>query len=226
MSKTLINFLHYSELPTKNELENKISEFGYNFKFVSEFEKFDNLHQIDSIECKLNGQQTFVQIRHSPAIEVLANLPDLKKELPHKDCGISFPFRLDKIVCTSMHIISLGLIEPCQSNVLHAHDKILYTRGILNQNISNSLKYNDVKRHKNSKNNLINSLKADKKRKKRNENVKIFIIWGILFLITLFMNKRIISWVTPLILFNLIITPSQMYSQRRKNSKNKGEILK
>jgi hypothetical protein len=70
----------------------------------------------------------------------------------------------------------------------------------------------------NSKDTLINSLKTDKKRKK-NENIKIFIIWGILFLVTLIMNGRIISWATPLILFILIITPNQINLQRRKNLK-------
>jgi hypothetical protein len=226
MFKTLINFLHYSELPTKNELENKISEFGYNFKFVSEFEKFDNLNQIDSIECKLNEQQTFVQIHHSPAIEVLAEITDLKEELTNKDCAISFPLSSDKIVCASMHIISLGLIELCQSNVLHAHDRVFYTRETLIQNISNSLKYNGVEMHNNSKNTLLNGLKSDKKRKKRNENIKIFMIWGILFFVTLFMKNGIISWTTPLILFILIITPNQIYSQKRKILENKEKILK
>jgi hypothetical protein len=218
MSKTLINFLQYSELPSKNELENKISEFGYNFKFISEFEKFDNLNQIDSIECKLNGHQTFVQIHHNPAIEDLTNITYLKEELINKDCAISFPFSPVKIVCASMHIISLGLIELCQSNVLHAHDRIFYTRETLIQNISNSLKCNVVERHNNSKNTLLDGLKSNKK---RNENIKIFIIWGILFLVTLFMNGGIISWATPLILFILIITPNQINLQRRKNLKNK-----
>jgi hypothetical protein len=226
MSKTLINFLQYSEFPTKNELENKINEFGYNFKFVSEFEKFDNLNKKDSIECKINREQTSVQIRRNPEIEALKNLTDLKEGLFNKDCGISFLFRLGKIVYTAMHIISLGLIELCQSNVLHTHYKIFFTREMLIQNISNSLKYDGVETSNNSKHTLINSLKSDKKRKKRNDNIKIFIIWGILFLVTLFMNRGIISWTTPLILFILIITPNQINLQRRKKLKNKDEILK
>jgi hypothetical protein len=221
MSKTLINFLDYSELPTKNELENKISEFVYNFKFVSEFEKFDNLNQINFIEFKLNGQKAFVQIHHSPELNVPTNLPDLKKELPYKDYGISFPLSLN-----SMHIISLGRIELCPSSILHAPDKIFFTREMLIQNISNSLKYNGVERHNKSKYNLMNSLKSDKKRNKRNENIKIFIVWGILFLATFFMKNGIISWTTPLILFILITTPNQIYSQKRKILENKDEILK
>jgi hypothetical protein len=140
MSRTLINFPQCSELQTKNELENKISKFCYNFKFVSEFEKFANLNQIDFIECKLSGQQIFVQIRHSPETEIIANLTDLKIELLNKDYDISFLFRLEKIVCTSMHIILLELIDRCQSNVLQTHDKIIYTFQTLIQNISNSLK--------------------------------------------------------------------------------------
>jgi hypothetical protein len=221
MSKTLINFLHYSELPTKNELENKISAFVYNFNFGAEFEKFDNLNQINFTEFKLNGQKAFVQIYRSPETNVLANLPDLKKELPNKDCDISF-----SLSSNSMHIISRERIELYASLVLHAPNKIFFTREILIQNISNSFKYNSLERHNKSKDNLINTLKSDKKRKKRNENVKIFIIWGILFLVTFFMKNGINSWTTPLLLFILIMTPSQMHSQRGKNSKNKDEILK
>jgi hypothetical protein len=226
MSKTLINFLQYSELPTKNELENKIRAFGYNFKFVSEFEKFDNLNQIDFIECKLNGQQVFVQIHHSPAIEILANITYLKEELTHKDCAISFPFSSNKIVHASVHIISLGLIELCQSKALYAHERIFYTREMLIKNISNLYKSNVVEKYNNPKNTLLNSFKSDKKRKNRNENIKIFIVWGILFLVTLFMKKGIISWATPLILFILITTPNQIYAQKRKSLKNKDETLK
>jgi hypothetical protein len=98
------------------------------------------LIKIDFIECKLSGQQTFVQIRHSPETEIIANLTDLKIELLNKDYNISFLFRLEKIVCTSMHIILLELIDRCQSNVLQTHDKIIYTFQTLIQNISNSLK--------------------------------------------------------------------------------------
>jgi hypothetical protein len=97
MSKTLINALQYIEPPSKKELVNKISAFGYNFKFISEFKQFDNLDQIESIECKLNGHQTFVQIHHNTAIEDLTNITYLKKELIHKDCAISFLFRPVKL---------------------------------------------------------------------------------------------------------------------------------
>ena len=216
MSKTLINFLQFSELPSKKELENKISEFGYNFKFISEFEKFDNLNQIDAIECKLNGHQIFIQIHQNSTKELLTNITYLKEELTHKDCAISFPFSPIKNICASMHIISLGLIELCQSNVLHAHDRMFYSRETLIQNISSSLKYSVVERHNNSKNTLLDGLKSSKK---RNENIKIFIVWASLFLVTLFMNGGIISWATPFSLFILITTQNQIYLQRRKRFK-------
>ena len=54
MSMTLINFVQKNKLPTKIELENRIKELGYNFKFLTDFDKFENLNKIDSIDCLLN----------------------------------------------------------------------------------------------------------------------------------------------------------------------------
>ena len=217
MSLTLINFLQYSELPTKIELENKINEFGYNFKFVSKFEQFDNLNQIDSIECELNGQQTVVKIHHNLATEILANLSYPLEKMQSKDFGISFPFCSDKTARASMLIISLGLTELCQSIVLDADEKKFYTREMLITNISNSLKYNALETLSNPRNNLFKLFKFDQKNERRNENIKIFILWGILFLVTLFMKKGIISWTIPTMLFILSVTTNQIYLQRIKN---------
>jgi hypothetical protein len=217
MSATLINFIQYSELPTKIELENKINEFDYNFKFISEFEKFDNLNKIDSIKCELNGQQTFVKMHQNFATEIISNLPYLKEELQHKDFGISFVFSSDNTVCTSLHIISLGLAELCQSIVLHTDEKKFYTKEMLIKNISNSLKYNEEEVYKELNNTFSTKLKSDEKKEKRNENIKIFILWGILFLVTLCTQKGIISWTIPTVLFFLIFTTHQIYAQKIKN---------
>ena len=84
MSMTLINFVQKDKLPTKIELENKIYELGYDFKFLTKFEKFDNLNQIDSIDCVLNGNQTFVEIYFNPATEILSDFPNLKNNLSDK----------------------------------------------------------------------------------------------------------------------------------------------
>lgn len=84
MSMTLINFVQKDKLPRQNELENKIRELGYNFKFLTDFVKFENLNQIDSIDCERNGNQTFVEIYLNPG-EILTDYPGLKKDLSDKD---------------------------------------------------------------------------------------------------------------------------------------------
>ncbi|QXP78669.1 MULTISPECIES: hypothetical protein [Winogradskyella] len=94
---TLINFVQKDNLPTKIELENKIKELGYEFRFLTEFEQFENLNQIDSIDCELNGNETFVEIYLNPANEILSDFPHLKKDLKDKDFAISFTFGSDEL---------------------------------------------------------------------------------------------------------------------------------
>jgi hypothetical protein len=118
MSMTLINFVQKDKLPTKIELENKIKELGYDFKFLTDFVRFDNLNQIDTIDCKLNGTKTFLEIYINPATEILSDFPDLKEQLTDKDFGISFTFGSDELVSACINVISIGVIDLSKSIVL------------------------------------------------------------------------------------------------------------
>lgn len=221
MSMTLINFVQNAKLPTKNELENKIKELGYNFKFLSDFEKFDAINKMDSIACELNGIQTFVQMHQNPAKEILSNLPNLKEDVSNKDLAISFTVSSDEAVKSSIHIISIGLIDLSQSIVLQSNDKIFYSREMLLQDTSNSFKYNGTETSSIPKKAFAKSLKSGqkKKREKKIENIKTFTLWGILFLGTILIQKGIITWTVPIVLFILVITLKQIDLGKRKKSK-------
>ena len=138
---TLTNFLQKDKLPTKIELENKIKELGYDFKFLTEFEEFDDLHQIDSIDCVLNRNKTFVEISLNTTTEIISKFPSLKEDLSNKDFCISFTFGSDELVIACINVISIGLIDLNQSIVLYEDDEIFYTREMLIKDTTNSLQY-------------------------------------------------------------------------------------
>ncbi len=165
----MINFVQKDKLPTKIELENKIKELGYDFKFLTDFEEFDNLNQIDSIDCVLNGNQTFVEIYINPATEILFDFPNLIKDLTDKDFGISFTFGADELVSACINIISIGLIDLSQSYVLYADEEIFYSRKMLIQDIENFLEYNGEETYSIPQEAIEVNLKFDQKRKKRKE---------------------------------------------------------
>lgn len=178
MSMTLINFVLKDKLPTKIELENKIKELGYDFKFLTDFEKFDKLDQIESIICELNGNQTFIEVYFDTANKILYNFPNLKKDISEIYFGISFTYRSNELVSACVNIISIGLIDLSQSIVFYADDDVFYTRQMLIQEISMSLDYIENETHSIPKEAIEENLKYDQKKKKekRNENIKNIIL--------------------------------------------------
>ena len=228
MSMTLINFVQKSKLPTKIELENKIKELGYDFKFLTDFEKFDNLNQIDSIDCVLNGNQTFVEIYFNPATEILSDFPNLKKDLSDKDFGISFTFGADELVSACINIISVGLIDLSQSVVLYADEEIFYSRKMLVQDISNSLEYNEEETYSIPKEAIEENLRYDQKKKKgkikkgkRNKNVTDIMLWSMLIIGMILMNRKIISWYIPCLLLAVVLIKSIIDHNKKGKYKRK-----
>jgi hypothetical protein len=223
MSMTLINFVQKSKLPTKIEFENKIKELGYDFKFLTDFEKFDNLNQIDSIDCVLNGNQTFVEIYFNPATEILSDFPNLKKDLSDKDFGISFTFGSDELVSACINIISVGLIDLSQSVVLYADEEIFYSRKMLIQDISNSLEYNGEETYSIPKEAIEENLRYDQKRKKEKRNKKVtdIVLWSLLIIGMILMNRKIISWYIPCLLLAIVLIKSIIEHNKKGAYKRK-----
>jgi hypothetical protein len=223
MSMTLINFVQEDKLPTKIELENKIIELGYDFKFLSDFEKFDSLNQIDSIDCVLNGNQSFVEIYFNSATEVLSDFPNLKKDLLDKDFGISFTFGSDELVSACINIISIGLIDLSQSIVLYADDEIYYTREMLIKDVSHSLEYKREETYSIPKEAIEENLRFDKRKKKekRNNNIKNIILWSLLIISLVLMNRKIISWYIPCLLLAFVLIKSVIALNKKRRFKRK-----
>jgi len=218
---TLINFVQKSKLPTKNELEKKIQELGYNFKFLTDFEKFDNLNQIDSIVCELNGAETFVEIYLNPITEILADFPSLKKDLTDKDFGISFTFGSDELVSACINLISIGLIDLCKSIVLYADDEIFYTKEMLIEDIETCLENNGVETYSIPKEALEENLKYDQKKKKGklNEKLKNIVLWTTLIIALILMNRKVISWYIPFLLLVFVVVNGVIDHNKKKKFK-------
>jgi hypothetical protein len=220
MSMTLINFIQYAKLPTKNEIESKIKGLGYNFKFLSNFEKFDSLNQMNTIKCELNGVHTVVKMHHDSALETLPDLTKFEKNASDKIFGVSLTFSSDQLIRFPIQIISIALIDLSQSIVLHANDKTFYTREMLVQENSKLIKFNGNKSSYIPKNTLTNSLKSNQKKslEKQVENIKIFVLWGISFFITILIQKGIITWIIPIVLFVLVITLNRINLDKKNKS--------
>ena len=219
MSMTLINFVQKDNLPTKIELENKIKELGYEFRFLTEFEQFENLNQIDSIDCELNGNETFVEIYLNPANEILSDFPHLKKDLKDKDFAISFTFGSDELVSACINIISVGLIDLSQSIVLYADDEIFYSREMLIQDISYIFENKEDETYSIQKETIKENLKDDQKNKKEKRKNQIIdiVLWILLIIGTILMNRKIISWYIPCLLLATVLIKSIIEHNKKRN---------
>ena len=222
MSMTLINFVQKDKLPTKLELENKIIELGYDFKFLTDFKKLDSLNQIDSIDCELNGNKTFLEIYLNPIKEIISDFPNLENQLSDKDFGISFTFGSDELVSACINIISIGLIDLCQSIVLYADDEIIYSREMLIQDTSKSLDYIEKEVYSIPQEAIEENLRFDQKKKKekRINNIKEIALWGLLIIAMILMNRKIISWYIPAILLAIVLIKSGI-DQNKKRKYNR-----
>ncbi|MEZ4802801.1 MAG: hypothetical protein R2797_08500 [Gelidibacter sp.] len=216
---TLINFVQKDNLPTKIELENKIKELGYKFRFLTEFEQFENLNQIDSIDCVLNGNEVFIEIYLNPVNEILSDFPDLKKDLTHKDFAISFTFGSDELVSACINIISIGLIDLSQSVVLYADDEIFYSREMLIQDISYILENKDDETYSISKQAIEENLKYDQKKKKEKRKNQMIdtVLWSLLIIGIILMNRKIISWYIPCLLLAIVLIKSIIEHNKKRN---------
>lgn len=218
MSMTLINFVKKNKLQTKIALENKIKELGYDFKFLTDFKKLENLNQIDSIYCELNGNATFIEIYLYPKKEIIFNFPDLKKQFSDKNFGISFTLDSNELVSACINLISIGLIDLSESIVFYVDDEIIYSREMLIQDTSKSLDYIENEIYSIPEEALEENLKFDQnnKKEKRIKNLINFILWGFTFLAIILMNRKIITWYIPSVLLTLIIIKSVIDHHNKK----------
>ena len=218
MSMTLINFVRKTELPTKIELEKKIKDLGYDFEFLTDFEKLDHLNQIDSIECRLNGTKILIEIYFDPVEEFISDFPELKNQLTNKDLGISFISGSDQLVSACINIISIGLIDLCKSIVFYADDAKIYSRDMLIQDTSESLDH--IKKQMDSISKVIitehSKYKEKKKKESINHNIIDILLLGLLLVSMILKNKNLISWYIPILLFAFVLIKSIIQHNKRK----------
>ncbi|WP_346882462.1 hypothetical protein [uncultured Algibacter sp.] len=215
---SLINFVQKNKLPTKIELENRIKELGYDFKFLTDFDTFDNLNKIDTIDCLLNGNKIFVEIYLNPITEILSDFPNLKKDLSDKNFGISFSFGSEELVCACINIISIGLMDLSQSIVFYADDEVFCTRKMLIDDIEAFLDHNIEGTYSIPEEAIEENLRFDelKKKEKKIKNVKTVILWGLLFFVIILMKRKSIYWIIPSILLVLVLIKSQINLQKKR----------
>lgn len=218
MSMTLINFVRKTELPTKIELENKIKDLGYDFEFLTDFEKLNHLNQIDSIECRLNGTKMLIEIYFDSLEEIISDFPELKNQLTNKDLGISFISGSDQLVSACINIISIGLIDLCASIVFYADDAKIYSRDMLIQDTSESLDH--IKKQMDSILEIIIAKRSKYKEKKKkgsiNHNIIDIVLLGLLLVSMILKNKNLISWYIPILLFAFVLIKSIIQHNKRK----------
>ena len=128
MSMTQVAFLKKADLPNKTEIENSIRELGYEFEIL---DKFKNFYEIDGIECKINGQETFFEIYFNNPKEIIAESEFIKKDLADQDIAVSFIWGADFAAGASIGLISVVLIDKCNALIYYLDDEMAYSKEML-----------------------------------------------------------------------------------------------
>ncbi len=147
-------FLKKADLPTKSEIEQTISELGYDFEILDDFENF---YGIDGIECTINGQKTFFEIYFNNPSEITADSDFIKKDLTDQDTAVSFIWGADFAAGASIGLISVVLIDKSKALIYYLDDEIAYSREML---LADSPEF-------------LKELEKEKKRAEINSNRKI-----------------------------------------------------
>lgn len=134
---TQIALIKKSELPNKETLEKAIEKLGFNFKFLEDFKNFDGL---DEISCEINGVKTSLEIYLNNIDDLLSDFPELKDKSKDFDCGVSFVWGADYAAGACVGIISIALIDICNSEIFYTDDEMWYSKEMLIEDIPFFLK--------------------------------------------------------------------------------------
>ncbi len=141
MSMIQTVFFKKTELPTKEQLEKTIqtlgSELGFNFKFLEDFKNFDDLK---GMSCEINGVETGFEIYFDTAEDLSESFPELKDIINNFDYGVSFAWGADYAAGACIAVLSIALIDICNSVVFFEDSQMLYSKEILMEEIPVYLK--------------------------------------------------------------------------------------
>ena len=183
MSMNTSAFYTKAKSPSKSELESKIKSFGYDLKFINDFESIEEFNG----ECVLNGIHSFVEAYPQSKREILADLPEFENELRGIDQGISFISGSNFIDGATTSVICLALMELSNAKVLYLDDEMWYTKEMLEKEIPRFLEYEK------SGVSETNISKSISKPRKKIDWIELSLFTFIL-IIGIGMVKEIISW--------------------------------
>lgn len=207
MSMTMTAFIDKAKIPTKLELETQIKTLGYNFKFNENFNFFNEFGG----DCELDEQKTFFEVYFIKKNEVLNDMPSLDKDLDNYDSAFSFIWGADSIAGACISIISVALMDLCNSKVVFEDFEVWYDREKLLEEIPMFL---DDNNHNN-----VETIKvyAEFGKKIKSEKIINIIIWSLLIITTLLMNRKIISWHIPSLLLAYVLVKSIIEHNKKRN---------
>jgi hypothetical protein len=146
MSMTQVAFFEKAKIPTKENIESTIKEFQPEFEIIEEFEQ---LLDLNGLECKIKGQKTFFEMYTTDPNEILEHEPWIKPDIKNENISISFVWGADFAAGACIGLISLALIELSDAQIYYLDDKMKYSKEMLlddmelfieeleNQNITN-----------------------------------------------------------------------------------------
>lgn len=128
MSMTQVAFLKKVDLPSKLEIESNIRKYGYEFKILNNFEKFD---EVDGLECIINGTKTFFEVYFDQPYEITNQHDWIKGNLTNEDIAVSFIWGADFGAGACIGLISIALIDISNALIYYLNDKMSYSRKML-----------------------------------------------------------------------------------------------
>lgn len=128
MSMTQLAFFKKVDMPTKSKIEENIRELGYDFKILN---KIEILYGQDSLNCSINGFETFFEIYFEEPSEIINDLEWIKTDIIDEDVAMSFIWGADYAAGASIGLISVALIDNCNAQVYYLDDEIKYSKEML-----------------------------------------------------------------------------------------------
>ena len=202
MSMTMMAFVDQAKMPTKLELEHHIKLLGFAFEFNENFNLFTEFEG----NCELDGHKTYFEVHFISKESIIDTPLFLDKDLQSYDYAFSFNWGADPIAGACISIISVALMDLCNSKVVFEDFKIWYDRQELLEEIPMFIE----EKHINEATTLKVAVNENQlfDRKKKNSNALNVAIWCLLIISTLLMNRKIISWYIPSLLFGYVLIKS------------------
>jgi len=144
MSMTQIAFFNSENAPSSKQIEDHIQALGYNFKFQTQFENISTTNELNCTIEETEGQFVFDIEAPSETLEENDWINISQNEF---NKVIIFNWGADYSAGAIIGLISLALIEFCNSKVYYLDDEMEYTKQMLLDDTPQFL--NEIQKHKN-----------------------------------------------------------------------------